>query len=390
MSSDNETTTGAPKQSEAAAASGGLSIPIGMAAGDVEREVIVLLGEVDTDTELEDLCAAISLDVPDQIKGDVRLLHRYLIRQLNSEDVEKLDDEGLSLYLTLYDKLTTKEDDKKKINTNVLNSTPMSQVSSGGGNGGIARRRPLFDMQKLKEFKIDGKIGGAADKPDTIQRFSSLKCQIDRAIKQDVSESTIIAAVLKAIPPNTKLRTFLENKTDLSVNEMLDYLKSHFHEQNYMLAFRELGDSVQDDKETAYDYVLGVFGMRDDVRNLAKKQGVTFDELLLRETTLNVIDTGLKNANIRYELKELTTFHPNKAIMDQVFLDAVSAAMDREQIRLKKRGEKKNRNLEVQSVQRQEKSERQEVNKRDGAVQARLAKQDKDIEGLSADVSEAV
>ena len=243
-------------------------------------------------------------------------------------------------------------------------------------------------MQKLKEFKIDGKIGGAADKPDTIQRFSSLKCQIDRAIKQDVSESTIIAAVLKAIPPNTKLRTFLENKTDLSVNEMLDYLKSHFHEQNYMLAFRELGDSVQDDKETAYDYVLGVFGMRDDVRNLAKKQGVTFDELLLRETTLNVIDTGLKNANIRYELKELTTFHPNKAIMDQVFLDAVSAAMDREQIRLKKRGEKKNRNLEVQSVQRQEKSERQEVNKRDGAVQARLAKQDKDIEGLSADVSE--
>ena len=101
-----------------------------------------------------------------------------------------------------------------------------------------------------------------------------------------------------------------------------------------------------------------------------------------------MIDTGLKNANIRYEIKDLTTFDPKKTIRDQVILDAVSAAMDREVVRLKKRGEKKARNAEVHSVQRHEKSERQEGNKRDGAIQARLAKQDKDIEGLTTDVCE--
>ena len=61
------------------------------------------------------------------------------------------------------------------------------------------RRKPLFDMQKLKDFKIDGKIGGSTSKAETIVRFSSLKHQMENGLKQGYSDDVVIEAVVRAI-----------------------------------------------------------------------------------------------------------------------------------------------------------------------------------------------
>ena len=72
------------------------------------------------------------------------------------------------------------------------------------------RRKPLFDVQKLKDYKISGTIGG--EKKDNMVDFSSLTYQISNGIKQGHSDDVICAAVLKAISPGNHLRTYLESR----------------------------------------------------------------------------------------------------------------------------------------------------------------------------------
>ena len=50
-------------------------------------------------------CGIMGLDVPKQMKGNHKLLLKYILRQLNSEDIEGSDDGGCSWYVKLHDQL---------------------------------------------------------------------------------------------------------------------------------------------------------------------------------------------------------------------------------------------------------------------------------------------
>ena len=103
-----------------AAAPQPLLLPVGMDLEDLEREVQILLAGVDTFEELQRICAAIALQVPQDVtdSGKVKSLSKFLLRHLNSEAVEKSADEGLGTFLKVYNVLlleTDDEDDKQKV-----------------------------------------------------------------------------------------------------------------------------------------------------------------------------------------------------------------------------------------------------------------------------------
>ena len=109
--------------------------------------------------------------------------------------------------------------------------------------------------------------------------------------------------------------------------------------------------------------------------------------IFLRKSVLDTIDTGLKSQNICQQIKHLTTFDPLVCVTDDDILDAVSEAESYEEERQRKMAEKKSNAIDVCSLQKKEKADKAEANKKND-LQARLSKQENDIAVLTANVCE--
>ena len=71
---------------------------------NLETKVLEMLALRDANS-LGFACGILGLVVPDQKKGILKLLLKYILRHFNSEDVEGSDDGGSSWYTKLHDHL---------------------------------------------------------------------------------------------------------------------------------------------------------------------------------------------------------------------------------------------------------------------------------------------
>ena len=82
-----------------------LCVPVNQRMGDssdvVEMEVFRWLPQVDV-VKLEEVCGTLNVTIPEERKGNKSLLLKLILRTLNSEQFEALDDSGLSLFLEIH------------------------------------------------------------------------------------------------------------------------------------------------------------------------------------------------------------------------------------------------------------------------------------------------
>jgi hypothetical protein len=360
----------------------------------------------------------------------------HLLRYLTSEEMAQKEDQGLSIFLMLYNSVSdlldrTHTGDDGKINVGEV-ETEETVHSEGGGSfsGGLraaptakqplqsldSRRavpsssdishaknpmqsntrlndpqliqpstkdRPLFDFQKLKDFKIHGTIGGAKKENDL--KFSSLKCQIEYGRKH-YKEEQILAGVMNAIAAGSNLKGYLETKENLTVESLLNILGSHFHEKDSSAAFTELATASQGKDQTAYDFCMSVLILRQSVLTLSREEGCPYNIQLLNKRFLDTLDTGLRNPNIRSELRPLTSFDANRRglVSDEELLKAVSQAMANEAERTKKHAGASDVDAAVNALQ-QDSTRR---SRRENPLQAELKKRDDEIAALKGDLCE--
>ena len=69
-----------------------------------ETEVLAMVNFMDIDS-LACVCEILGLVAPEQKKGNLKLLLKFIIRQFNSEDAEGINDGGSSWYRKLHDHL---------------------------------------------------------------------------------------------------------------------------------------------------------------------------------------------------------------------------------------------------------------------------------------------
>ena len=69
-----------------------------------ETEVLAMVNFMDIDS-LAGVCEILGLVAPEQKKGNLKLLLKFIIRQFNSEDAEGINDGGSSWYRKLHDHL---------------------------------------------------------------------------------------------------------------------------------------------------------------------------------------------------------------------------------------------------------------------------------------------
>ena len=110
----------------------------------------------------------------------------------------------------------------------------------------------------------------------------------------------------------------------LTVDSLIQIMRSHFREKDSSSTFAEMSNAVQSSAESSHNFVARLLSMRENILILAKEEGCPFDKDLLLWRFLHAISTGLRNNNIRNDLRP--TLENNK-ISDEHLLQIVFEAV---------------------------------------------------------------
>ena len=230
-------------------------------ADQIEEDVMAWLPEMQAD-DLEALVTVLDLQCPPGSSGKKNTLYKFVLKYLL--DLDKSEDKGLSKFLQIHTHLNLSET-KPDVTSKPVNVVPepVKKVS-----------QTSVDILRLKDFKIAGTIGGPGEK-DKLS-YSSLSYQMLNGKKLGYSDEIICAAVIRAISPGNNLRTYLEGKTNLSKESLLEILRSHYKEKDSASTFTELSNVAQQTNETCLDFVIRLMCLRDKVSLLSTEEGFFF------------------------------------------------------------------------------------------------------------------
>ena len=342
---------------------------------EIENEVMGLLSELEAN-QLEEACTVIPVDCPEPVKGKKNALLKLLYKHLLG--LEETEDKGFAVYRVLH------EFGKKAILDSSITKVK-SETSEETSASPKAIKVNGFDVQKLRDLKISGTIGGSVEK-DRLS-YTSLSFQIQNAKKIGYSEENICGAVIKAISPNNYLRTYFESKPNLQLSSLLEVLRSHFKEKDSASVFTDLSNAAQLSTETCIDFAIRLMCLRQKVLDLSSEEGCQYDELLLNKRFRQTMLSGLKNTNIRAEIRE----NWKGSNSDEDLLKVVADAVTNEAERVEKLATKKEINA-VNVIKKEENSKQAVIKKKENSVPEQIEKlklsHQKEMSALRADLNE--
>ena len=281
---------------------------------ELEDEVLNTLPTLNAD-ELVEVCTVVDLQVEEQMKGKRNLLIKHLLKFLCDVDVSKV--EGLEIVRKVQKHLN-KEQNLEEVKPKV---PPVEEL----------KHETKIDVMKLKDLKISGTIGNMGEK-DKLS-FSSLWYQVENAKKMKYPEHVICAAVIKAISPGNHLRTYLESTPNMTLDGMLDFLRSHFRERDSASVFTDLQNAAQWGTETAMEFIVRLMCLRQKVLTLSTQEGCAYDKNMLSKHFFKKMFIGLRNENIRAEIRDKCkddfTISDDKLL--KLASDAVANEMERKE-----------------------------------------------------------
>ena len=156
-----------------------------------------------------------------------------------------------------------------------------------------------------KEFKITGMIHAQkSDKPSL--NYISLIHQIEAGQRQKYSDEEIISGVIRAMTPGLKLRTVLETLPNLKLPRVRLMLRSHYSERSPAELFQLLTNSIQGGGESADDFLIKVYEVRQKLVFARKESGsltVPYDDSLIQSIFINTVETGITDEAIRNKIR---------------------------------------------------------------------------------------
>ena len=154
----------------------------------------------------------------------------------------------------------TTEDKKAKLNVEPLNSTEKASQEAQG-----VETKVNVDVSKVLrgEFKIHGIVAG--DHFQDGLSFVSLARQIKSGIKACYKETEIVEAVIRAVSPSLKLRSYLEMIEDLSLPRLRQIMKAHFKQKSATELYQELSVLHQQAGESPQDFLVRALNLKQQI-----------------------------------------------------------------------------------------------------------------------------
>lgn len=349
---------------------------------DLKLEVIGSLYSLSREI-LVKLCEFINIDECENVISKTRSgVISVLVKHIEREELSELEDEGMSEFLHLRDKIYELQRDneqtpepqitaqvvtvdagqeslqkeidklqlalqklieqKQNIVTNTQQITAPTHINTQL-SAGTPRNTSLNEPRALarpvvatwnREFKISGQIGEPGQKDKLT--FSSLAHQIEHGLSRGFSELEIVDAVIRAIAPGMQLRSYLEGKINLTLPTLRRILRAHFQERGATELYKQLTSEVQSHKETPQSFLVRCLDLRQKILFASQEadSSLKYDPNLVQSMFLHTILTGLQNDSIRGDLRPYLT-QPD--VSDELLFDKVNLACAHEAERQNKK-----------------------------------------------------
>lgn len=261
--------------------------------------------------DLKDKITEIQLSNPNTVESQQKELH---VTQMSEQ--EKLQKQIEALQLALQLSLQPKEGESKQ---EVQTVSQKDQTFQGGASTKDLTQSLLWQ----REFKISGQIGEPGQK-DKLS-FSSLAHQIENGKNKNVPEHEIVHAVIKAIVPGMQLRSYLEGKANLTLPNLRRILRSHYQERGATELYKQLMSEVQDSKETPQNFLIRILDLRQKILFASQEaeSSLKYDPILVQNMFLHTVLTGLQNDYIRGDLKP---YLQQTDVSDELLLEKLNLA----------------------------------------------------------------
>ncbi len=102
-------------------------------------------------------------------------------------------------------------------------------------------------------------------------------------------------ALIRAISPTLKLRSYVETIENLKLGKLLQVLKAHYKQKSAAELYQEL--TCQGPKETAEDFLVRVLELKQQVLFTSRvmEDGITYSADLDQAVLLRTLETGCNN-----------------------------------------------------------------------------------------------
>ena len=178
------------------------------------------------------------------------------IRKKIEQDIGEAEDKKglLSSLATLVDGTPPPLEDEDK--QNQVKSEPKGQDAKPKEHTKETASKVNVDVSKIlkQDFKIHGVVGTENFKEGL--SFMSLARQIDLGIKTGYKENEVIEAVIRAVSPSLKLRSYLEMIQDLLLVQLKQIMKAHFKQKSGTELYQELSGLRQEASESCQDFLI--------------------------------------------------------------------------------------------------------------------------------------
>ena len=159
--------------------------------------------------------------------------------------------------------------------------------------------------------------------------FVSLTRQVESGKSKGYTESEVIEAVIRAICPTLKLRSYVETMEGLTLKKLLQILKAHYKQKSATELYHELTILCQDPKESAEDFLIRALELRQQVLFTSRvmEEDVKYSHELVQTVLLRALETGIKNETICAKMRPLFKKHD---VTDEELIKRVGDAMSEE------------------------------------------------------------
>lgn len=346
---------------------------------DIEKKLVTLSLD-----ELKKLSDTLQQQLSEEVQSSCRLIRRQMLSYLESQDVTSLEDGGMSVLLTTNDFIESLQNKQTTVGDDVgaapeqddavqqqqvaqSGTTPLSphspnSIANPDRETSQTRDQPSVQPIYRKDFRIIGQIGEVGQKDKL--NFTCLERQIERGLKKGFDEGEIVEAVIQAIAPDVKLKSYLESRTELTLHSLRQVLRTHFIEKDSTELYHALTQAVQEPKETPVQFLIRAMDLRQKVLFASEraKAGLKYNPELVQTQFLQTILTGLQDDAVRVDVKP---YLQDASVEDEVLLEKMSAAYSVEQERRNKLSSfTRQKSVRVASVQEDDhKSEKVGSNK---------------------------
>ena len=234
----------------------------------------------------------------------------------------------------------------KEASVKLEGTKPTSASATKTKEGNIVS---LVDVKTAlwRDFKIMGVIG--EEQKDQLSLVSLIR-QIDAGLEKGYKEREIIDAVIRAISPSLKLRSYLETMKEVTLPKLRQMLRAHYKQKSGTELFQELTTMYQLPRESPQDFLVRALDLRQQVLFASQAEGgvVKYEPSLVHPLFLHTVETGLQDDSIRNKLRP---FLQKTNVTDEELMEQINVVVSEESERKGKLGAKNARvnSLEVES-----------------------------------------